>query len=101
MTHDRLAAAAAILAIAVTAAVFGRLPVNIPIHWGFSGPDLWGPSFLLFLLPLGALFANFSTMTERKMDSRAKIRKARGTTAILLLIELFTLWWILTKLTAE
>ncbi len=98
MNYDRLSLAASILAIAVTAAVFRRLPGSIPIHWGFSGPDLWGPSFLIFLLPIGAVYANFATMTERKMDPRAKIKKVRSTAAVLLSVEAFILWWILTKL---
>lgn len=99
MKFDKAAAIAAILAIAVTASMYGRLPASIPIHWGFSGkPDRWGPAYTILLLPVGALIANFAAMGNEDRDLRAKARRARLITAILLGGEAFSLWWILTRL---
>lgn len=99
MKLDKAAAIAAILAIAVTASLYGRLPASIPIHWGFGGkPDRWGPAYTIFLLPVGALIANIATMGNESTDLRGKTMRVRLVTAILLGAEVYSFWWILSKM---
>jgi uncharacterized membrane protein len=101
MKLDKISAVAAILAIALTAMLYPRLPARIPIHWGLTGkPDNWGPAFTIFLLPVGALILNFFTMADEKSDLRAKARKVRISTGALLAAEAFAFWWTLTKMAA-
>jgi uncharacterized membrane protein len=98
MRYDKVSAIAAIVAIAVTASLYGRLPASIPIHWGLTGkPDRWGPAYTIFLLPALALVANFVTMGKEDMEERAKVLRVRLTTAVILVAEAFAIWWGLTK----
>lgn len=99
MNIDKAAAILAIVALACTASLYPRLPASIPIHWGLTGkPDNWGPAYMIFLLPVGALILNFYSMADEKLDLRARARKVRLTTCALLAVEAFALWWILTKM---
>jgi len=99
MKFDKVAAIAAILAIAATASLYGGLPASIPLHWGLGGkPDRWGPAYTIFLLPVGALVANFIMMGNEDRDLRNKTMRVRLTTAILLGAEVYSFWWILTRL---
>lgn len=98
MRYDKWSAAAAILAIAIIASLYGRLPASIPIHWSLTGkPDRYGPAYTVFLLPVLALVANFITMGKEDMEERAKLRRVRLTTAVILAAEAFAIWWGLTK----
>ncbi|MEX0974011.1 MAG: DUF1648 domain-containing protein [Bacillota bacterium] len=99
MRFDKAAAIAAILAIAITATLYPRLPAKIPVHWGLTGkPDRWGPPMTIFLPPVIALIANFYTMGDEKYDLRARTRKVRLVTGGLMALQTFALWWTLTKM---
>jgi uncharacterized membrane protein len=98
MKYDKASAIAAILAIAITASLYGKLPDSIPIHWGLTGkPDRFGPAYTIFLLPALALVANFVTMGKDDMEERAKVTRVRLTTLVILGAEAFSIWWVLTR----
>ncbi len=93
MKFDKAAAIAAILAIAVTVALYPKLPARIPIHWGLTGkPDNWGPAYAIFLLPIGALISNLSIMGDEKSDLGSRTRKARLISGLLLAGEALAFW---------
>ena len=74
-----------VLMIAFAAAVYGRLPEQVPTHFGLSGePDGWTPRFPgAFLMPLLAVGVYLLLIVLRRIDPRgANYRRFEET------------WWV-------
>ena len=67
--------AAALLPFLMVAAIWARLPVQVPTHWGFSGSaDQYSPRWVLWMLALICLLMAFFPKADPKSGNYQKFR---------------------------